>query len=57
MIWAMWQASGLADPWRRAALSGSLRADRDLDAVVALSDAAANNNAKDSPQPANPEVG
>lgn len=41
VIWAMWQASGLADPWRRAALSGSLRADRDLDAVVALSDAAA----------------
>ncbi len=41
VLWAMWEASGLADPWRRAALSGSLRADRDLDAVVALMDAAA----------------
>ncbi|MDO5627412.1 MAG: ATP-dependent DNA helicase [Mobilicoccus sp.] len=41
VLWAMWQASDLAEPWRRAALSGSVRADRDLDAVVALQDAAA----------------
>ncbi|GMA38889.1 PD-(D/E)XK nuclease family protein [Mobilicoccus caccae] len=40
VLWAMWQASGLAEPWRRAALAGSQRADRDLDAVVALTDAA-----------------
>ncbi|WP_052465861.1 ATP-dependent helicase [Mobilicoccus massiliensis] len=41
VLWAMWQASGLAEPWRHAALAGSRRADRDLDAVVALTDAAA----------------
>lgn len=40
VLWAMWDAAGLAEPWRRAALSGSQRADRDLDAVVALVDAA-----------------
>jgi superfamily I DNA/RNA helicase/RecB family exonuclease len=44
VLWAVWSASGLAEPWRRAALSGGpagARADRDLDAVVALFDAAA----------------
>lgn len=41
VLWAMWEASGLAEPWRAAALAGSQRADRDLDAVVALTDAAA----------------
>ncbi|GAB48411.1 hypothetical protein MOPEL_073_00510 [Mobilicoccus pelagius NBRC 104925] len=41
VLWAMWEAGGLAEPWRRAALAGSQRADRDLDAVVALMDAAA----------------
>ncbi|MFC5998086.1 ATP-dependent helicase [Quadrisphaera sp. GCM10027208] len=44
VLWALWQASGLADPWRRRALAGGpdgARADRDLDAVVALFDAAA----------------
>ncbi len=44
VLWAMWEASGLAEPWRHTALSGGLagvRADRDLDAVLALFDAAA----------------
>ncbi len=44
VLWAVWQASGLAEPWQRAALSGGAagaRADRDLDAVVALFDDAA----------------
>jgi superfamily I DNA/RNA helicase/RecB family exonuclease len=44
VLWAIWSASRLADSWRRTALSGSAsgaRADRDLDAVVALFDAAA----------------
>ena len=44
VLWAVWSASGLVEPWRRAALSGGpagARADRDLDAVVALFDAAA----------------
>lgn len=39
VLWALWEASGLADPWRRAALAGGpggARADRDLDAVLAL---------------------
>lgn len=39
VLWALWDASGLADPWRRAALAGGpggARADRDLDAVLAL---------------------
>ncbi len=43
VLWAMWQASGLADPWRETALSagaGGRRADRDLDAVLGLFDAA-----------------
>ena len=44
VLWAIWQAAGLADGWRRSALSGGVsgaRADRDLDAVVALFEAAA----------------
>lgn len=44
VLWAMWQASGLAEPWEANALSGGVagtRADRDLDAVVALFGAAA----------------
>ncbi|MBO0922900.1 ATP-dependent helicase [Cellulomonas sp. zg-ZUI199] len=39
VLWAVWDRAGLADPWRRAALaggSGGERADRDLDAVLAL---------------------
>jgi superfamily I DNA/RNA helicase/RecB family exonuclease len=44
LLWALWDATGLADSWRRVALNGGLpgaRADRYLDAVVALFDAAA----------------
>ncbi len=44
LLWALWSASRLAGPWRRSALAGGVagaRADRDLDAVVALFDAAA----------------
>ena len=43
VLWAAWQASGLARRWSAAALGGSPQAaaaDRDLDAVVALFDAA-----------------
>ncbi|WP_211290782.1 ATP-dependent DNA helicase [Kineococcus xinjiangensis] len=43
VLWAMWEASGLAPRWQRAALAGGrdgARADRDLDAVVALFEAA-----------------
>ncbi|HEX5535373.1 MAG TPA: ATP-dependent DNA helicase [Actinomycetales bacterium] len=43
VLWRLWSASGLAEPWRRAALAGGAagrRADRDLDAIVALFDAA-----------------
>lgn len=39
VLWAIWDACGLADPWQRMALSGSAaaaRADRDLDAVMSL---------------------
>jgi len=39
VLWALWHATGLSDTWRRAALAGgpsSARADRDLDAVLAL---------------------
>lgn len=39
VLWALWDAAGLAEPWRRAALAGGpggARADRDLDAVLAL---------------------
>jgi superfamily I DNA/RNA helicase/RecB family exonuclease len=44
VLWAMWQASGLAPRWARASAAGGPSgavADRDLDAVVALFDAAA----------------
>jgi superfamily I DNA/RNA helicase/RecB family exonuclease len=44
VLWAMWDATGLGESWRRVALGGGLsgvRADRNLDAVVALFDAAA----------------
>src|SRR5206468_2059248 len=44
VLWAMWQRSGLATRWARASAAGGATgavADRDLDAVVALFDAAA----------------
>jgi len=44
VLWAMWQRSGLAVRWARASAAGGPSgavADRDLDAVVALFDAAA----------------
>ena len=44
VLWAVWAATGLGEVWRRTALAGGpsgARADRDLDAVVALFDAAA----------------
>ena len=44
VLWAVWDATGLAESWRRVALGGGLsgaRADRHLDAVVALFDAVA----------------
>ena len=43
VLWAMWQRSGLAGRWARASAGGGppgAVADRDLDAVVALFDAA-----------------
>ncbi|MFE6969362.1 PD-(D/E)XK nuclease family protein [Isoptericola sp. NPDC057653] len=39
VLWAVWAATGLADRWRDTALAGGsagARADRDLDAVLAL---------------------
>jgi superfamily I DNA/RNA helicase/RecB family exonuclease len=44
VLWAMWAATGLGDEWQATALTGgpgAARADRDLDAVVGLFDAAA----------------
>lgn len=44
VLWAVWQASGLAPRWQRAARGrgpGAAAAHRDLDAVVALFEAAA----------------
>lgn len=44
ILWAMWDASRLAGPWRESALAGGAagaRADRDLDAVLAVLRAAA----------------
>jgi len=43
VLWAMWSASRLAEPWRAAALAGGVagqRADDDLDAMLALFKAA-----------------
>lgn len=43
VLWAIWQGAGVAESWRRLALAGGPageRADRDLDAVLALFDAA-----------------
>jgi superfamily I DNA/RNA helicase/RecB family exonuclease len=44
VLWAVWQASGVGPAWQAASAAGGARgavADRDLDAVVALFDAAA----------------
>jgi len=44
VLWAVWKASGLADAWQEASAAGGSRgavADADLDAVVALFEAAA----------------
>ncbi|CAM4090474.1 ATP-dependent helicase [Janibacter anophelis] len=44
VLWELWQAAGVAETWRATALAGGgagARADRALDAVVALFDAAA----------------
>jgi superfamily I DNA/RNA helicase/RecB family exonuclease len=44
VLWAVWQASGLAAAWQAASAAGGTRgalADADLDAVVSLFDAAA----------------
>ncbi|MDF2144246.1 ATP-dependent DNA helicase [Knoellia sp. p5-6-4] len=44
VLWAMWSATGLASAWQDTALGwgpGAQRADRDLDAVLGLFDAAA----------------
>jgi superfamily I DNA/RNA helicase/RecB family exonuclease len=44
VLWAVWQASGLGRAWQAASLAGGsagLAADRDLDAVCALFEAAA----------------
>ena len=44
VLWAVWAASGLAVEWEQASAAGGPRgalADSDLDAVVALFDAAA----------------
>ena len=43
VLWAIWDASGLGPAWQAASAAGGARgaaADRDLDAVVALFDAA-----------------
>jgi superfamily I DNA/RNA helicase/RecB family exonuclease len=43
VLWALWMASGFAENWWRLAMSGGAQgaaADRDLDAVMALFDAA-----------------
>ena len=45
VLWAVWQASQLGEQWQRQSRAGGpagAAADRDLDAVVALFDAAAN---------------
>lgn len=40
VLWAVWDAVGVADAWRDAALAGSARDDADLDAVIAVMRAA-----------------
>ncbi|WP_297081765.1 UrvD/REP family ATP-dependent DNA helicase [uncultured Demequina sp.] len=40
VLWAAWEALGVAEAWRRAAVAGSARDDADLDAVIALMRAA-----------------
>jgi ATP-dependent exoDNAse (exonuclease V) beta subunit len=49
VLWAVWDASGLAGEWQAASAAGGVRgavADADLDAVVALFDAAARFSAR-----------
>ncbi len=49
VLWAVWDASGLAGTWQQASAAGGSRgaaADADLDAVVALFDAAARFSAR-----------
>jgi len=49
VLWAVWDASGLAGAWQAASAAGGARgavADADLDAVVALFDAAARFSAR-----------
>jgi superfamily I DNA/RNA helicase/RecB family exonuclease len=49
VLWAVWDASGLASQWQAASAAGGVRgavADADLDAVVALFDAAARFSAR-----------
>ncbi len=49
VLWAVWDASGLARQWQSASAAGGVRgavADADLDAVVALFDAAARFSAR-----------
>jgi len=36
VVWAAWEALGVADAWRESALAGSARDDADLDAIIAL---------------------
>jgi len=36
VIWAAWEALGVGEQWRAAALAGSARDDADLDAIIAL---------------------
>ncbi|WP_062131887.1 ATP-dependent helicase [Demequina aestuarii] len=40
ILWAAWDAVGVADSWRESAIAGSARDDADLDAVIALMRAA-----------------
>jgi superfamily I DNA/RNA helicase/RecB family exonuclease len=52
VLWAVWDASGLADQWQAASAAGGTRgatADADLDAVLALFDAAARFDARTPP--------
>jgi superfamily I DNA/RNA helicase/RecB family exonuclease len=52
VLWAVWNAAGLADQWQSASLAGGTRgasADADLDAVMTLFDAAARFDARMPP--------